>query len=177
MALKAVHLDPQNAYAHCWLAIVHYFQKEIGAFQAELQRALNLNPNDPEILAEAGHYLSYMGDFGRGVDLSRRAIELNPLHPGWYHFSFARLHYYQRRYEDMLVDVRRISMPEFYWVHLLEAAALGQLGRINEAQVSLALMKKNKPSVSAVAEMNKWNVAPRDFEHILEGLRKAGHDE
>ncbi len=176
MALKAVQLDPQSPYAHCWLAIVHYFQKDTGKFEAELQRALDLNPNDPEILAEAGHYLSFMGQFNRGIDLSRRAIELNPLHPGWYHFGYARLHYYQKRYEDMLVDVQRISMPDFYWCHLLNAAALGQLGR-EEAATSLALMKQNKPGISAEAEMKKWNVSKRDFKHLMEGLRKAGHDE
>ena len=176
MALKAVQLDPQSAYAHCWLGIVHYFQRDIGKFEAEIQRALDLNPNDPEILAEAGHYLSYMGQFERGIALSRRAIELNPLHPGWYHFGYARLHYYQKRYEDMLVDVQRISMPDFYWWHLLNAAALGQLGRA-EAAASLALMKARKPGISAVDEMKKWNVSKRDFDHLLEGLRKAGHDE
>jgi TolB-like protein/tetratricopeptide (TPR) repeat protein len=176
MALRATQLDPQSAFAHCWLAIVHYFQRDNGKFETEAQRALDLNPNDPEILAEVGHYLSYMGEFARGIELSKRAIQLNPLHPGWYHFSFARLHYHQRRYEDMLVDIQRISMPNFYWTHLLDAAALGQLGRA-EASRSLALMHAAKPGVSAVTEMRKWNVAPRDFDHILEGLRKAGHDE
>lgn len=176
MALRATQLDPQSAYAHCWLGIVHFFRKDIGKFEAEMQRALDLNPNDPEILAEAGHYLSFMGEFDRGIALSRRAIELNPLHPGWYHFSFARLHYYQRRYEETLVDVQRISLPDFFWTHLLTAAALGQLGREDAAR-SLALMNEAKPGVSAVDEMRKWNAAPRDFDHLLEGLRKAGLDE
>ena len=117
-----------------------------------------------------------MGEYSRGIEYSKQAIQLNPLHPGWYHFSFARLHYHQRRYEDMLIDVQRISMPSFYWSHLLYAAALGQLGRA-EASASLSLMHEVKPGISAVGEMRKWNVAPRDFDHILDGLRKAGHDE
>ena len=69
MALKATRLDPQNAYAHCWLAIMHFFRKDNGKFEVEIQRALDLNPNDPEILAEAGHYLSMKGDFDRGFEL------------------------------------------------------------------------------------------------------------
>lgn len=175
MALKAVQLDPQSAYAHCWLAIVHFFRKDIGKFEAEAARALDLNPTDPEILAEVGHYLSYMGEFERGIELSRRAQELNPLHPGWYHFSFARLHYREQRYEEALVDVQRISMPSFFWTHLLNAAAQGQLGQ-KQAALSLAMMDKAKPGVSPAAEMNKWNVAPDDFDHIMEGLRKAGYE-
>ncbi|MDF2373083.1 MAG: winged helix-turn-helix domain-containing protein [Rhizobiaceae bacterium] len=176
MALKATQLDPQSAYAHCWLAIVHFFRKDIGKFEAEAQRAMDLNPNDPEILAEVGHYLSFQGANERGMELSGRAQKLNPLHPGWYHFSAALLHYHQCDYEDVLVDVQRISMPDFYWSHMLNAAALGQLGRPDAAK-SLALMKRVKPSIRAAAEIQKWNTPPQDAAHIMEGLRKAGHDE
>jgi TolB-like protein len=176
MALKATQLDPQSAYARCWLAIVHFFQKDIGKFEAEAQRALDLNPNDPEILAEVGHYLSFRGEYERGSELSNRAKALNPLHPGWFHFSSALLHFHQRQHEDVLLDVQRISMPGFYWTHLLNAAALGHLGR-DEANLSLAKMKASKPGVSAAMEIQKWNVVPQDCAHIMEGLRKAGHDE
>ena len=176
MALRATQLDPQSAYAHCWLGIVHFFQRDIEKFKAEMERALGLNPNDPEILAEAGHYTSFLGDYERGNDLSDRAKRLNPMHPGWFHFSAALQNYHAGRFEDMLVDVQRISMPNFYWTHLLSAAALGQLGR-KEAAASLALMKQVKPGISAATEMRKWIVAERDFNHIMEGLRKAGHDE
>ena len=175
-ALKAVQLDPQNAYAHCWLAIVHYFQKDIGKFEAEAQRALDLNPHDPEILAEVGHYLCYKGDIERGIELSKSAQALNPLHPGWYHFSSALLNYHQGRYEDMLLDVQRISMPNFYWTHLLNAAALGRLDR-EEASASLDLMHKTKPGVSAALEMQKWIVSQEKYDNLMLGLRKAGHDE
>lgn len=173
MAQKATSLDPQNAYAHCWLAIAHFFLGENDKFEVEAMRALILNPNDPEILADIGHYLTFMGEFERGFDLSSQAQQLNPLHPGWYHFCFARYHYNKHLYEDMLVDVQRISMPDFYWTHLLDAAALGQLGR-SEAGRSLEQVFKLKPEFSAEAELHKWNAAPSDFEHIMEGLRKAG---
>ena len=176
MALKATELDPQSAYAHCWLAIVHFFQKDIAKFEAEMQRALDLNPNDPEILAEAGHYLSFIGAFERGRDLSIRALKLNPLHPGWYHFSPALRHCHQRRYDDVLIDVQRISMPDFYWTHLLKAAALGHLER-DEAAASVETMRLVKRGVSAGNEMRKWNVSAPDFDHIMEGLRKAGYTE
>lgn len=176
MALKATQLDPQSAYARCWLAIVHFFQKDIGKFEAEAQRSLDLNPTDPEILAEVGHYYSFLGEYERGSKLSDRAKVLNPLHPGWFHFSSALLHFHQHRYEDVLVDVQRISMPDFYWSHLLSAAAFGHLGR-PEARASLAKMAEVKPGVSAVEEILKWNVEQQASARIMEGLRKAGHKE
>ena len=133
------------------------------------------NPNDPEILADIGHYLAFMGEFKRGVELSMRGRQLNPLHPGWYHFSSARYHYDQRAYEETLADVQRVSLPHFYWTHLLNAAAQGQLQlRWREASASLDQVYKLKPDFSARAELTKWNAAPQDLEHLIEGLRKAG---
>ena len=172
-ARKAVELDPLNAYARCWLAIVHFFRKETDQFYAEAERALSLNPNDPETLADIGHYLAFIGDSEKGIELSRRAQELNPLHPGWYFFSFARYHYNQRDYAAALSDVERIGMDHFYWSHMLRAAILGQLGRAEAAQ-SLEKIRTLKPAFDADAELDKWHTAPDDKAHILEGLKKAG---
>ena len=172
-ALAATRLDPQNAYARCWLAIVHFFRGENDKFEAESRLALSLNPNDPETLADVGHYLAFMGEFERGAELSRQAQALNPLHPGWYHFSFARLHYHQKAYEDVVADIERIGLPHFYATHLFRAAALGQLGRPEAAQ-ALGRIFEIKPNFSARAELKKWNAERHDLEHVIEGLRKAG---
>lgn len=172
-ALSAVQLDPRNAYARCWLAIVHFFRGENARFEAEARLALRLNPNDPGTLADIGHYLAFMGEFERGAELSRRAQELNPLHPGWYYFSFARLDYSRRDYEGTITAIEKVGLPDFYWTHLLDAAAKGQLGR-PEAGQALARVLEIKPGFSAAAELRKWNTSPEDFTHIVEGLRKAG---
>ena len=174
MARRAVELDPQNAYAHCWLAIVHFFQHENESFEAEAQRALALNPNDAETVAEIGHFYICMGHFERGIALTRQAVALNPLHPGWYHFSFAHYHYDQRDYAQVVADIEKADMPNFYWTYLVKAAALGQLGKTERAAEALARMHELKPNISARDEIEKWNRAPDDAAHLMEGLGKAG---
>ncbi len=173
MAQKATELDPQNAYARCWLAIAHFFRHENDQFEAEAERALGLNPNDPETLADIAHYYAFMGKFERGLELNQRARTLNPLHPGWYHFAPARFHYDQRAYDEMLKDIQRVALPHFYWVHMLNAAAQGQLGS-PDAEASLRRVYELKPDFSARMELTKWNAAPDDFEHLMQGLKKAG---
>lgn len=172
-ALAATRLDPQNAYARCWLAIVHFFRGENQRFETEAQLAVALNPNDPETLADIGHYYAFMGEFERGVELSRRAQQLNPLHPGWYYFSFVRKHYDARDYQQVIADVENIGLPDFYWGVMFMAAAQGQLGA-PDAAASIARIFQLKPDFSAHAELRKWNAAPADLAHIVEGLRKAG---
>ena len=172
-ALAATQLDPQNAYARCWLGIAHFFRGENARFELEVARALELNPNDAETLADIGHYLAFMGEFERGVELTRRAQRLNPLHPGWYHFSLARLHFSCGQYQEAVADVQRTGLSDFYWTHLLACAALGHMGH-PEAGGELARILELKPDFSAKAELRKWNAAPDDLEHIVAGLRKAG---
>ncbi|MEP3279464.1 MAG: winged helix-turn-helix domain-containing protein [Stappiaceae bacterium] len=177
MAQKATRLDPQNAYARCWLGIVHFFRLENDKFLAEIERALSLNPNDPETLADIGHYLAFMGEFDRGYELSMHARQLCPIHPGWYYFSAVRYHYNRRDYEAMLADIEKVAMPHFYWTQMLSAAALGQLDRQSEAEQCLQRAYALHPNLSPKAELTKWNAAPADLEHLLEGLKKAGLSE
>lgn len=172
-ALAATQLDPENAYARCWLAIVHFFRGENERFEREARLAVELNPNDPDTLAYIGHFFAFMGQFERGVELSRRAQELNPLHPGWYLFSFARLHYSRKDYEQVIADTDQIGLPHFYWTHILAAAAKGQLGRA-DAGDAVACLLAAKPNFCARAELQKWNAAPDDLEHIVDGLARAG---
>ncbi len=176
MARRALELDPQHAYARCWLAMIHFFRKEIEAFHAEIERALALNPNDPDVLSYAGLYLICLGEFERGIAHSRRAQELNPLHPGWYHFSFARYHYHRREYEESAARIRRVAMPNFFWPQILLTTALGQLDH-PDAPRALARIYELKPDFSARTEFEKWNTDPADFRHLMEGLEKAGLQE
>ncbi len=176
MAKRAIELDPQHAYARCWLAMVHFFRRENQAFEAEAKRAIDLNPNDPDILAYVGLYLVCMGQFERGIAYSRRAQELNPLHPGWYHFSFARYHYHHEDYREVVSRIERVGMPNFFWPQILVTAALGQLEH-PDRQRSLARIYELKPDFSAIYEFTKWNTEYWDFVHLMEGLRKAGLEE
>jgi TolB-like protein len=172
-ATTATRLDPLNAYAHCWLAIVHFFKRENSNFQAEVEIALDLNPNDPETIADIGHYLTHMGDFVRGPHLVRRAQQLNPLHAGWYHFSFARKNYDERNYEEVIADMQRAAMPNFFWTHMLAAAAKGQLGHPDAAAFMMEAYRL-KPDLVPREMLLKWNAAPGDLLHLMEGLYKAG---
>jgi hypothetical protein len=56
---------------------------------------------------------------------------------------------------------------------MLTAAAKGQLGHA-DAATALARIFEVKPGFSARIELQKWNAAPADLEHIVDGLKKAG---
>ena len=67
----------------------------------------------------------------------------------------------------------KVGLPDFYWTHMLTAAAKGQLAH-PDAGAAVARIFAVKPNFSARVELRKWNAAPADLAHILEGLVKAG---
>ena len=50
---------------------------------AEYERALELNPNDANVLAETASALAWVGKAEEGIENVKRAMRLNPRYPDW----------------------------------------------------------------------------------------------
>ena len=88
-ARRAVHADPQDAFAHSALALTRFYRKDLAGFRDAAERALDLNDGHADVLAEIGHCFAFIGEEERAIALLDRAIALSPVHPGWYHFRIA----------------------------------------------------------------------------------------
>ncbi len=175
---RAVSIDPASYIGHFGLAVTYFDAHDLEAFRAAGERAVELNPNDANVLAIVGDYLSEMGDYERGQALLRKSMALNPDHPGWMYTSFFLSRYEEGDYEGALFEARRFNMPDSYRGPFLEAAALGQLGRLDEAAAVLRRLQGLRPdfvSIDALRrQLTSYNHPPETAEHLLEGLRKAG---
>ena len=49
-----------------------------------VSRALSLNPNDADLIAEYGDTLTYWGTPQEAITELKRAMKINPLYPDWY---------------------------------------------------------------------------------------------
>ncbi|MGC2476177.1 MAG: protein kinase [Candidatus Sulfotelmatobacter sp.] len=174
-AQRAVDLAPTHALGHYSLATVYFFRKEMVPFRVEADRALALNPLDASVKAYLGLLIAASGEWDRGCQMVESAMQLNPNCPGYFYFAGCWNAYRQGKYGEVLEAVVRINMPSYFHVPAIRAAALGQLGRREEAQKALQDLLALRPDFAAVVrqEYAKWY----DNEHIepiLEGLRKAG---
>ncbi len=115
------------------------------------------------------------GDWERGCQMVESALRLNPNYPGYFYFAGACNAYRQSKYEEVLEAAARINMPNYYQVPAMRAAALGQLGRLEEAQQAVRALLALRPDFGATVrqEYGKW-YGPELVEHLLDGLRKAG---
>jgi adenylate cyclase len=179
LARRAVALDGADAEARSLLANALWRRADYEGALAEAERALAAAPN----LAFAHHMLGttlmFSGRPKEGLTALERSIRLDPRHPR----SAVRLMqvalalYLSREYAAAVEAAKRAirSYPDYPNTYRWLAAALGQLGRTEEAKEAL---EKAIAIVPASFEMYvrsgvPW-MRPQDHAHMLEGLRKAG---
>ena len=174
-ARRAVDLADTHALCHYALATVYFFRKEMVAFRVEADRALALNPLDASAKAYLGLLIAAAGEWDRGCQMVESAMQLNPNCPGYFYFARCCNGYRQGRYEEVLEGAARVNMPNYYHVPALCAAALGQLGRREEARQAVHDLLALRPdfAVAARREYAKWYDSGL-IEQIIDGLRKAG---
>jgi TolB-like protein/Tfp pilus assembly protein PilF len=174
-ARRAADAAPSNATAFNALAWTMFFRREIQAFRTAADQSIALNPLSSPTLAGLGALTAYSGDWERGCALVKRALELNPRHPGWYWLPLFYDAYRKGDYRDAVNIAFKINLPEFFVMHEALAAAYGQLGEPDAAGKAFQEMVKLKPDYATTGRerLEKW-FDQELVEHMMDGLQKAG---
>ncbi|TCM22271.1 TolB-like protein [Novosphingobium sp. PhB165] len=83
-ASRAVAANATNAQAYQFLAIARFHNGDFDAAREAIGKALEISPNNSEILADASRLLGVLGEHDIAPALAQKAIQLNPGHPAWY---------------------------------------------------------------------------------------------
>jgi adenylate cyclase len=177
LAQTAVRLDARLPQAHAQLGHVLIFTGELDAAIGEFEKAFALNPNFIDYrYAEA---LMCAGELARTMEVLETNARLDPFLwslpavTGWQ----GRAHYMLKRYGEAVRLLRECAslLPDVEWPHRWLAAAYAQLGQLEEARAAAAQVLRINPGFTI--ERYKPLVlykAPKDAEHYVDGLRKAG---
>jgi hypothetical protein len=105
------------------------------------------------------------------------AMQLNPNGPGYFCFARCWNTYRLGKYEETLEAVAHANLRHAFHMTAIQTAALGQLGRDDDARNSLQALLQLRPDFATAArhEYRKW-LDGEYVEPILAGLRKAGLD-
>ena len=175
-ALRGVTCDPDNAMAYQFLALTYYHRGELVDFDISAQRAIELNPGHPDVLADIGHCYALAGEWEQGLPLIGRAMEISPVHPGWYHHAPALKRLLDGDPEIALRELKSIPMQGFYWYHALLACIFALAGRNAEAADEVEALLRIAPDFSekAQSECRIWTANQALIEKLSEGWREAG---
>lgn len=148
------------------------YQKKHENALLELQRALALNPNDADIMAELSAVEAYANP-ERALALIKGAMRLNPHYPDWYLWSPGDALYALKRYQEVVGAIELMRNPTV--ARRVLAASYAQLGRPQEARWHAERILAADPNFSVAAFVAKMpETDPGRLADFAEGLRKAG---
>jgi adenylate cyclase len=179
LARRAVSLDDREPFAHFALGRVQTLRAELDGAIAELEQAIEINPNFAHAYYGLGVALVWAGQPTQALDRIDTALRLNPRDPSVWTFQAGRALtlFFLDRLDEAADWAHRStqSISTGLWSHGVEAAVLAHLGREQEAAAALAQVYRLKPNFSAefVREVFPFKVAA-DRDRFLDGLRKAG---
>ena len=101
-AQRAAELDNTDAMLELVLGRIVLYRRRFDEAAAHVDRALALNPNDPDVLAHAAFCRAYLGDAASGFELAVRAGRHHPISGDWYVLPAALSLFLLGRYEEAL---------------------------------------------------------------------------
>lgn len=175
-ARLANRLDPENVRGLQALMTALFFTEQPTEALQVGERAVALNPNDTELLAEFGSRIGQAGDHQRGMALMEQALARNPGHSGYYNGTLAQLAYLDRDFQRAEVLMRQVSLEKFPLYYFVSAIIYAQLGMEPQAADARDRFLQARPTFFEQwdREVSKRNYSPKDAALLAEGARKAG---
>ena len=183
---KALSFDDNDSRAHAGIAFIMFFRKQDEESENHFQRAMMLNPNDPDVAAFRADVLVYLGRWEEALDWINKAKRLNPFHPEYYDWYRALVLYSAHEYEQAVKAIKEMMNLD-RWHHAYLAACYAHMNRLDEAHSHItafadAIQKEQRERDEVVCPVTLASAAerasryrnPSDREHFLDGLRKAG---
>ena len=137
-ARQSLVLDDSDATAHSVLAYAGMLLGRREEAMAEADLAVALDQNCALAFGARGNALAFRGLPSEAIELLQIAVRLSPYDPlvsRWQH-HLARAHYFAQDYEAAALLASQVcrSHPTFRPVYRTLVAALGQVGRLQDAQ-------------------------------------------
>jgi tetratricopeptide (TPR) repeat protein len=142
---------------------------------AELERAVNLNSNDADVILIAAWGMPWFGKPEQAAELADRAVRLNPNYPDWYRQGLLPVYFFTGQYDRALAVTQSRLNPDM-WDFVYRPAVYVELGRMADTARAASDLLQRNPEYSAERWLNNTGKLARDIElHLfLDANRKAG---
>jgi adenylate cyclase len=175
LSIKALSLDDSDVRARIILGRIHIAHQRYKQAEAEIDRAIAINPNDAQSLAGRGTVLMWLGQTEAAIAALEQAQHIDPDVNAIDRFALSLAYYLKRRYDAAIeqaeLTLRKTAGANFS--RILLAAAYAQHNRAEDAAHVVTMIRRIDPTFDPQAFGTKF-LNPVDLEHLRDGLRKAG---
>ncbi len=176
-ATLAIERDDDEAWGHWALGGYHLVCGQHDRAIAAYQRALELNPNDTDVMSDFGSCLSFAGRAKEGVEWVRKAMRLNPHYPEFWLSVHGAVYFDARQYEDAIATLERLRTINTIDVQVYLAASHAALGDADQARAAVTRIFGFDPKATIRSCASVFLGAYKeeeDREHLRLNLLKAG---
>ena len=145
--LRALALDDQLAEAHASLGYQYMLDYDWAASERELDRAMELNSNNPQAFGWNGARLMMLGRYDESMASIKRALEIDPTSAG-INFYYGVLLFVSGKPDDGIQQFKKLAEiePTLPWAHTWLSQIYRQQGNyaaaVEERAVSLEITGK-----------------------------------
>ncbi|MDH4029939.1 MAG: tetratricopeptide repeat protein, partial [Chromatiales bacterium] len=147
-ATKALEIDPNYATAHAILGrISDYYDRDLAAAADHIERALALDPGDPEIRRHAATFAMSLGRLNEAIELFNYAIARDPVN--------------SRAHSNLALGYMHTGQMDSAIVSFRTALALNPSTEALHGQMGRALLLKGEPEAALAAiqqEPSDWTL-------------------
>ncbi len=176
-ATLAITRDDDEAWGHWAIGYNSLFIGQHERAIAGYRRALELNPNDPDIMNDFGLCLSCCGRSNEAVTAVQKAMQLNPHYPDWWLAAVGQVYFDARHYKEAIAALERAQAVKMTVNHLYLAASYAALDEMTRARAAIDNVRALDPAVTlssiAFGFLDLYKKAA-DREHLRMNLAKAG---
>jgi TolB-like protein/Tfp pilus assembly protein PilF len=173
-ARNAVRLDPNDGETQ--LVLGHAFAYQGMADQAleQFAKAEALAPNNADLLINIAWFLPQFGQPNRAIELTEKALKLNPNYPYWYNQGLRYVYFFGRQFDKSVKYSKQVTTP-FATDYAYLAAASAMAGDMAGAKVAAGQVVRLDPNWSVEKYLSDAGGFPDDAALLfVEGARKAG---
>ena len=178
-ANKALQLDQTNIMARYARAAAYFWGGEYERAVAEIEQAVECNPNDYHTGCLKGWILTYSGQLQEGLQCTTDAMRTNPLAADTCLEIIGTGEYLSGNYDQALRAFGKMKSEGFHKLGGL-AASYAQMGRTDEAsRVIRQIIADDETDPQQERWQDFWSRVYKfkntsDREHFLDGMKKAG---
>ena len=177
-AARAIELDNNSSEAHHTLSQINlYADRDHVQALANLTTALQINPNDADLMVRMSTLLGFMNRDGEALEWIAKAMRQNPLHPVWYQWNAAFVYEVAGEHEKaILASKKALSVYESSAsIRRILIAAHGHLDQWDQAERYAAEIMAAYPDFTLSSHMrNSPFMDPEEKAEYWQLFRRAG---
>lgn len=171
-AVRAQEIDPEDAKPAAALGLANLWLRRHEEAVSWHMKALELNPNDVDVIVGAANALIYSGQPEIALDLLKVAHTLNPAGSEYYHWVSCEAYFSLRDYRSVVAASAAMKDPSE--LDRLNAVSYAYLGMRDKAQLHADRVMAKHPDFRVLEWAERQPEDPEELDHLVNGFLVAG---